>query len=323
MPPFDKINYMLRPNKNVERKLIIESLAALTPRFDLTTYRYIGFGSMWFVDFVLMHKYLQIQKMYSIEKPAYATRAEFNKPYGCITVIDADSSVALPIMELNSDRSIVWLDYEDGLDGPMLEDIKVVCESAKSGTVLIVTANASLGRLLNMYREDENKKPLNAKDIVRRLGGTLIPQTLPKHALIKRKDGFPSFLAEILFTHAKRVGRISGGEERFHPFFNFFYQDGSPMITIGGMIANEEDKKLMDQCKLFEKFSYLKQENQSIIDIPPLTTKEKSTLDLLLPSKVPPTVEEISQKGFRLAQAQIDSYHKFYRYYPTFGELAV
>ena len=214
MPPINKINYMLRPNKTVERKLIVETVAALKPHFDLTAYRYIGFGSMWFVDFILMHKYLQISEMFSIENPDNAKRADFNRPYGCITVMDAESSEALPCLDLNDNRDIIWLDYEDGLDGPALNDIKTVCESARSGTVLIVTVNASLERLKIMYRQDEQGQRMRPKDILPRLARDLVPQTLPRYAL-QQKKGFPKFCAELLFIQAKRARRIVGEKEQF------------------------------------------------------------------------------------------------------------
>ena len=58
MPSFDAINYATRPNKNVERKLIFSSLRELDRSFDLSNHKYIGLGSVWFVDFVLAHKSL-------------------------------------------------------------------------------------------------------------------------------------------------------------------------------------------------------------------------------------------------------------------------
>ena len=42
---FESINYMLRPNKNVERKLIARSLLRIGQRFPIRDYRYVGFGS--------------------------------------------------------------------------------------------------------------------------------------------------------------------------------------------------------------------------------------------------------------------------------------
>ena len=68
MASSDYINYVIRPNKTVERKLIFETLSRLAPIFNFAEYRYIGFGALWFVDFVMAHKYLSIANMISIEK---------------------------------------------------------------------------------------------------------------------------------------------------------------------------------------------------------------------------------------------------------------
>ena len=38
------INYVVRPNKNVERKLIAEALQGLMPSFDISSYRYYRTG---------------------------------------------------------------------------------------------------------------------------------------------------------------------------------------------------------------------------------------------------------------------------------------
>ena len=84
----DYINYAIRPNKAVERKLIFEVLSVLSPVLNLPGYRYIGLGAPWFVDFVMAHRYLLIEDMISIEQDEIlASRAEFNKPYACVSVI--------------------------------------------------------------------------------------------------------------------------------------------------------------------------------------------------------------------------------------------
>lgn len=45
MHSFEAINYALRPNKNVERKMILELLQALRTAFSLGSHQYVGFGS--------------------------------------------------------------------------------------------------------------------------------------------------------------------------------------------------------------------------------------------------------------------------------------
>ncbi len=316
-PSFAKINYTLRPNKNVERKLIVECLFGLNEAFPIQEYAYIGMGSMWFVDFVLVHKKLLIEKMISIEKEIYAERAEFNKPYDCIKVIPGDTSMVLPELDFESRPTIAWLDHETGLDGPVLEDVRIVCENAKNGSVLLVTVNANFRKLDGI--KDKTGKPMKRVDALRQYAGDLVPPNLDRKNILER---FPEVLAEILFAHVKSTIKASGRLERFYPLFNIFYRDTSPMLTIGGMIAKEGDKEKLDCCGLFRRFDCATGEKQFTINVPHLTVKEKIALDEMLPRTEFPSVEEIEEKGFPLDKEDIEAYCRFYRHYPVFGEFA-
>ncbi|HYX17747.1 MAG TPA: O-methyltransferase, partial [Nostoc sp.] len=55
-----------------------DSLRCLSPFGEVAAYRYVGFGSTYFSDFILFHKSLHIEDMISIEKDKYAkTRFEY------------------------------------------------------------------------------------------------------------------------------------------------------------------------------------------------------------------------------------------------------
>ncbi len=60
---FEKINYNLRPNKCIERKMMCETLSRLSHLEHLHNYRYIGLGSPYFSDFSLFHKNLGITEL--------------------------------------------------------------------------------------------------------------------------------------------------------------------------------------------------------------------------------------------------------------------
>ena len=63
--------------------------------------------------------------------------------------------------------------------------------------------------------------------------------------------------------------------------------------------------------------------NHTVIGVPPLTFKEKTSLDRLMPRPEAPTEDDVLQLGFMLKPSQIEAYHRFYRYYPMFGEVAI
>jgi len=53
------VPYDLRAAKQIERRMIIDALQQFaTAGFDIRKYLYLGMGSIYFVDFILFHKWL-------------------------------------------------------------------------------------------------------------------------------------------------------------------------------------------------------------------------------------------------------------------------
>lgn len=321
MTSSDYINYAIRPNKAVERKIVFEVLSILSPVLNFPAYRYIGLGAPWFVDFVLAHKYLMIEDMISIEKDEILTeRAVFNKPYACVKVIHGDSETVLPDLDLEKQRLLVWLDYDSSLEGSVLTDLSMLCQRAQIGSTIIVTINAHRERLPLL---DENDKEYeNFADRMRAYAGDLITAHIPKKA--ETGSGYPPYLVSVLFAHMKRQVRKAGKKgQALLPLFNIGYSDNAPMITVGGAIVDEAREKLIREALKDKKMEeFLDEQYHLKIGVPPLTFKEKAGLDQLLPCVDPPTEKDIEELGFRLKPKQIKAYHRFYRQYPMFGEMA-
>src|ERR1700690_2713387 len=96
---YEKIHYRMRPAKNGQRKMLCEAFRRLGKVRELPEYRYVGFGSMYYGDFILFHKALGIEQMISIEHEKGAKRAKFNRPYECVTVLPGTANEKL--IELN------------------------------------------------------------------------------------------------------------------------------------------------------------------------------------------------------------------------------
>ena len=76
---------MLRPRKQIERKIsieILQELQQIVPGFE--EFLYIGMGSIYYYDYILFHKYLKIKKYTSFDNKAIPYRFEYNKPYDFI-----------------------------------------------------------------------------------------------------------------------------------------------------------------------------------------------------------------------------------------------
>jgi hypothetical protein len=312
---FDSINFVLRPNKHIERKLVFEALRALDPAFDLRGYLYVGFGSLWFADFVAAHRVLGIRDMVSIQKGAKAKRrCEFNRPYAGINVIEGEAAIVLPRLPLESRPDVLWLDYEDRIE-TILPEVAELCRRLPSGSVLLVTVNASKEVIAAPTAAEKYEREDAA---FRAAVGPLAPTALPEDFYEAKQ--YPEHLARALLGQCVRQTRLSARDVKFVPLFNFLYSDRAPMITVGGMIVNQNDERKLAALSLPSRFDFVGS-GQVSIAAPPLTTREKLALDQLLPSDTPLTEAEIDRLGFSLKPSQISEYHRYYTRYPVFAEL--
>jgi hypothetical protein len=120
------------------------------------------------------------------------------------------------------------------------------------------------------------------------------------------------------------VRKAGREDEQLIPLFNIAYRDNAPMITVGAVIAdNTRASKVIERLATYDLGSGLDQATQISIGVPPLTVKEKVHLDQLMPCSVVLNESDVATLGFRLKQSQIEAYQRFYKHYPTFGEVSI
>src|SRR5688572_15532181 len=118
---FAKFNYSLRPSKQVERKILIELLSDIAGAgYRIRDYTYLGFGSVYYVDFVMFHKYLFIDSMVCVEWGDIPRRMRFNKPYRFIKLRMGAIGDLAPEVIGSRKKFLAWLGYDRQLDGEML-----------------------------------------------------------------------------------------------------------------------------------------------------------------------------------------------------------
>src|SRR6266849_1762893 len=142
IPSFSRFNYLLRPSKQIERELFIEALHRLSVGgFEIRDYTYLGFGSVYYADFVLFHKYLYIDEMICVEAEDIPKRMEFNKPFDFITLHMKRVSDVLPNLDREK-KHIVWLDYDYQLEASVLQDVAGCLQVLAPESIVIVTVDA-------------------------------------------------------------------------------------------------------------------------------------------------------------------------------------
>jgi putative O-methyltransferase len=307
-----KVNYSLRPAKQIERKMICEAIRQLSPFGKVKNYRYVGMGSFYFSDFILFHKALEITDMVSIESdPDDYRRCVFNSPFDCIKVRFGHSTEVLSKLAWDNVRTVLWLDYDYKLDGSVLDDISFFCASACSGSVLLVTVDAHI--------EPTDRKALNG--LISNVGKDNVPPD------VRNKDlrGWGSAkvarriinnrIAEIL--NSRNGDRESGNCFVYKQLFNFSYSDGTRMTTVGGLLFDEGQFGLTANCG-FDDLTFVRTGDEPyLIEVPKLTYRELRYLDQSLPVD---SYERLKTKTEGIPDADLKAYSDVYRWFPTFAE---
>ena len=312
MPPsYEGVNFLLRPAKHVERKMICDCLRRLVVFAPLEGYGYVGFGANSFGDFSLFHRVLGITSMVSIESEEEdKDRFELNKPYGAITMAYGLSGAVLG-NSLNPARpTILWLDYDKQLDASKLGDLRLFVSSGLSGSVLLITVCAE------SERRDDRLGELKS-----RVGSEAVPPDLQEVDLEGWGYGraerriINSAVQEVLVD---RNGALPENERfSYKQFASFEYKDGMRMITLGGLLYRESDSDLVERSGLAETEWHRPGNDSYRIASPHLTIREMRFLD----SQLPCSLETVKRSGIPLSDVR--DYASLYRFYPRWVDADV
>ena len=331
---YRQIDYSLRPAKSIERKMLAEAFRRLTFFDHVSNYRYIGFGSTYFTDFILFHRTLGIRDMISIEERVTdKPRFEFNRPFNCIRMEYENSNTVLPREDWDKEV-IIWLDYDKGLNIQKLQDIACVCTKAVSGSVLIVTVNARpVDVLRNRDLEtEEEMQQFRLKKFTENVGESRASDfsSTDLEGWNLAKTYRKVILNEVDQTLADRNGLLSDKKKmRSKPLFNFHYSDGQKMLTVGVLLYAEEDGEKVKMCDFEDPgLDFIRTGSEAYqIQVPRLTHRERRYLDKKLPLIAGEEVEEGESAtdveedvDIGIPPADVERYIRLYRYFPNFAE---
>lgn len=315
MASFNDVNYSLRPSKCIQRQVVFNGIHTLKSRIGFSNAVYIGFGSIWFVDFVMAHRLLDINDMISIESNDIGyKRAVYNKPYATIDIRHGRSPRVLAELVDDPDLSarpwVVWLDYDQPLVDELTDDIRLVIEEAPPNTVFLVTFNGKDTRY--NYR-----RPKDRVKYLRDMLGNVVPRKLRlEHCEGDRlQDTLASLTIDFMTSIAVESARRGG----FVPAFHMIYEDSSPMITVGGIMPSFEKFDVAESVIRTDTWK-CRFQNCRIV-APHLTIREAATLQSLLPRSDALTRQIVQEHGFDLEESQIEAFKKYYREYPMFAQI--
>jgi len=312
MASFDSINYSLRPSKSVQRGIIFEGLKALLSAMNLQNPIYIGFGSIWFSDFVMAHKVLEIDEMISIEADEVGfRRAEFNRAYRSIRVIEGRSEERIPELLNQAGYQarpwIVWLDYDGALDEDKAEEMRWLVLNAPPNSIVLFTFSATQ----NAYGRPTHR-PGRIADIL----GDVVPDELSSD--VCDKENLPQTLANLSMDFLSSVVADNARPGGFIRSFQVPYFDSVGMVTVGGVLPAVGTAPSARAVVADPKWKGIVGE---MIQAPPMTLREVAVLQAELPCVGDLTRARVQELGFDLLDHQIRSFQKYYKYLPNFAEI--
>lgn len=324
MGSYEKINYLLRPNKSVERKMVCEMLSGISSIQNLSSYMYVGLGSVYFADFLLFHRYLGIKKMVSIESDdEVKDRCEFNKPYSCIEMKMGESTNILPNLNIQGNDSIVWMDYDGAISDSVFSDINTVVGKMRPDSFFMLSLNADVRVLNTPLDEDGEISP--KRRVVEMIGDVRFPNQYKDKEMTPKTYLnllYHCITSEIANAIQKRNG-MADDKVVFHQSVYFLYLDGIRMLTLGGFLFKEEEvESHLDKMCTRSLPYYNNGADPFKIQCPVLSLKEIQALNSHLPCIVhnDGELEDDYLNKFPLNNSDIRKYAALYRYYPNYVE---
>lgn len=323
-PNFERINYSIRPAKHVERKMLCETFHRLSIIDNLKKYRYIGMGSAYFSDFSLFHKSLGITKMLSIEGEVdFKQRIKFNVPFSCIRVVFGFTSDVIPTLpwEKWKERSIVWLDYTETLMQYMLGDINDVVFNVKPGSIFLLSVNIERQEQLKGTKQEQiSDQEYRIRYLENTVGKEYIPPRT--YELNLNVENNKKIIREIIDNTIIRAVKKRNDNTHYIQLFNFYYKDSADMLTVGGIILDDEKANKIEALTKNLEFIRHGEETFDII-VPKLTNREIHSLDKVLPNKdtIRNGIALNGNKKIPLSTTDVKNYASIYRYFPTFSEI--
>ncbi|EOW9140100.1 hypothetical protein JG635_04715 [Vibrio cholerae] len=313
-----KINYSLRPSKNIERKMMRDMFLRVGHIYNLNDYTYLGFGSKYFEDFSLFHKSLHINKMISIEGDTNnRKRYEFNKPFDCIEIHFGMSNEVLPKLEYNN-PIIAWLDYDSRFNQTMLFDLSLLAQRVKKGSVIALSYNSETYSSNDLV--DESNRTISYRDkFVELVGEENVPTSLDERGWSKHSN-FCNFIQnavkstlEVALKERNDAALVNNKLKALQLMY-FRYADGQKMTTLVYFLYEDGDD--ISRCRFDDLYFYRSNSEAYNIETPNLTLKEIRHLNELMPLEDERKVclKVFNSKDVKLFKAN-------YRYFPSFTEV--
>ena len=301
--------YHLRPNKAVDRFLLLEVIRRLDRLEDLSRYTYYGLGGPYLEDFRILYEHRDDIGMVSVESNEQIyERQRFHRPCRTLRLKNIDVFDFIDQYEHDEQKSIFWLDYTN-LAMKNFEYFELLLTKVADRSLVKISLRAEV--------TDWRCKPERFRDRFRRI----LPDPAQDPPLIASR--YASLLQAMLKIVAQRA-LPAELPTTFQPISSFFYSDGTGILTVTGIVCSREDHLIVRQAFEGWDLANLDWTEPREIDVPILSTKERLSLQQRLPCDGDAGPTLLRTLGYELAggkertMQQLEQYADFHRYFPHF-----
>ena len=309
------ISYDLRPAKQSERGILVDLLKVGGDcGLPIRSYRYVGMGANRFYDFLLLHKYLGIADMVSLEHdPSMFKRAQFNAPFSFIEVKN-QSTTQFIAEDACSKPTIFWLDYDGGIGPHILRDISSLAVKIKVGDFIFVTTFG--GPPNSLDREKDEARLIWLQDNLGDVAGGVTIEDV-------ERANFATAVHKVLYS-TFRNGFATRDDGLFAPLMQITYSDSKPMITLGGVFLGQENIDIYCE-KINVGLPFLETTGPELYNIKSLniTDRERTLFDRVVTNKRKRSKERTTLESLGFKEPEIAAYRDLLRYFPRYVETIV
>jgi hypothetical protein len=309
------VSYDLRPAKQSERRILVDLLkAASDSGLPIIDYRYVGMGANRFYDFLLIHKFLGLASMISLERDRKMyKRAKFNCPY---SFIDVQQQTAATFIQKDSfeSNSVLWLDYDGGVGSEPVADISALSTKLKVGDFCFVTLNANPPKVL--AKENDEFRLAWLQDNLPGVAGEVLLADV-------ETSTFPSAVHKVLIA-AFRNAFAAREDGKFYLCLQVQYMDSSEMITVGGALLTDAQRDAF-AARARAAIPFLRLDKDELYEIRSLhlTERERALFDRATTSTIEPSPEGEQLKTLGFKRDELSAYKDLIRYLPRYVETMV
>jgi len=325
--------YQLRPNKAIDRALLLKAIEIMEKFCDLSKHTYIGFGGPFLDDMRLISQHFPQMRYVSIERDEDThKRQRFHCNSKRLRFVHSTIGTYLK-HEFSSDTlSIFWLDYIGDASPSNLEEFAEVLELVGCPSIVKVTVSAQFDHTLldaaqHFLNEEEVNKIRRAQieDIQRKFDDYLDREITEDDLEVRQ---FATVVQSMFRVVAQRTLQSLGGKV-FQLVHSCRYADGPQMLTLTGFVCETSECKRIQ--RKYRKWSHanLDWNEPEHIDVPNLSLKERLLLEKHLPSfegtgkALQRCLGYMIDENPTSSERKLRQYQDFHQFYPMFAKIHV